>query len=194
MLTRRPAECGVSLVELVIALSIGAFLILAGAPNFREWIQNTQIRNAAESIQNGLAAARAEAVRRNSAVRFQLTTTLTNTCELSAAGANWVVSLADPAGKCATPASDTVEPRIIQVSSSTESYANASVAAGQSVFTFNGWGMLTTPAASINVSNPTGGACVTSSGKMRCLRITVSSTGQVRMCDPARSSSDPEGC
>lgn len=185
---------GASLVELVVALAVGALLVVMAAPNYREWIQNSQIRTLAEGIQGGLQLARAEAVRRNAAVRFQFTDTLTNSCSVSASGNNWVISLADPTGKCATAPSDTVDPYIIQSGYAGEGSANTVVAAGQARITFNGWGRPTS-GVSIDISNPTGGTCVAASGKMRCLRVTVSADGQVRLCDPAVSAAtDPYVC
>jgi type IV fimbrial biogenesis protein FimT len=203
------SQYGVSLIELLLGVVIFGILIAAGAPSFNAWIQSTQIRTATESVQNGLQLARAEAVRHNAQVRFQLTTTADNTCALSTTSSNWVVSFDDPSGKCANahlndafPVSDTTKnpaPRIIQLRSQAEGSSNAVVAAGQSTITFNGLGRRVTPSpaagtVNIDITNPTGGACA-STGPMRCLRVTISIGGQVRMCDPAlSSSSDPQGC
>ena len=189
---------GATLVELMIGLTIVALLMAMGAPSFFTWIQNSQIRTSAEAIQNGLYLARGEAVRRNTTTRFQMTTTLDSSCALSASGTNWVVSLDDPSGACDSAASDTVLPRIIQVRPAAEGTANAVVAAGQSTIIFNGLGRVTpVPAGNIDIdiTNPTGGACATSTTTgMRCLRVRVSTGGQIRMCDPLAASTDPRGC
>ena len=66
-------QAGVSLVELLIGIAILAILISFGISSYRSWIQNSQIRNSAESVVNGLQLARAEALRRNAYVRFNLT-------------------------------------------------------------------------------------------------------------------------
>lgn len=98
-------ERGVTLVELMIGLAVLALLMMSGAPAFSDWIRNTRIRSATESILSGIQYARSEAVRRNTAVRFQLTDTLDNACKLSSAGRNWVVNAErseDPKGKCDT--------------------------------------------------------------------------------------------
>lgn len=192
MLTLRQA--GVSLIELMIGLAILAVLLAMAAPNFSAWIQNTQIRTVAETIQNGLQLARTEAVRRNTQVRFQLTTTTDNSCALSTANNNWVVSLDDPSGKCASAPSDTVAPRIIQVRPAAEGGVKAVVAADRSALVYNGWGQVPAGSANINITNPSGGACAITSGPMHCLRVVVTTGGQVRMCDPARASTDPQGC
>jgi type IV fimbrial biogenesis protein FimT len=155
-------------------------------------------------MQAGLQLARAEALKRNTTVRFQLVDTLTSACALSATGRNWVVSLADTNGLCNLDASETTAPQIIQKRSSAEGSPNAVVTAtgGSSVW-FNGLGRTvqppTAPAAltQINITNPINGACKTSAGSepMRCLRITVNAGGTVRMCDPAvDDATDPRKC
>lgn len=189
---------GATLVELMIGLAIVALLFAMGAPSFFTWIQNSQIRTSAEAIQNGLYLARAEAVRRNTTTRFQLTTTLNSSCALSVSGTSWVVSLDDPSGACDSAASDTVAPRIIQTRAGTEGTTNAVVVAAQSSIAFNGLGRVTpVPVGNIDIdiSNPAGGACATASAAgMRCLRVRVAAGGQIRMCDPILASTDPQGC
>ena len=68
----RRAQAGVSLVELMIGLAIIGFLLFLGVPQFSNFLQNTQIRNAAETTLAGLTLARAEAVRRNAPVRTSM--------------------------------------------------------------------------------------------------------------------------
>ena len=187
-----------TMVEVMIGLAIVCLLFALGTPAFFSWIQNSQIRTSAESIQNGLHLARAEAVRRNTSVRFQLTSTMTAACALSTSGGNWVVSQDSPAGACDTTPSDTVAPRIIQTRSTAEGSPNVAVAAGQSAIVFNGLGRVTpVPAGNIDidVTNPVGGACATAgTDGMRCLRIRVSTGGQIRMCNPILAATDPQGC
>lgn len=186
-------QAGMTLIELMIGIVLLAILLALGAPTFFRWTQNSQIRNAAEAIQNGLMLARSEAVRRNTTVRFQLVTTTTAACALSPTGANWVVSLDDPANSCADAPSDTTAPRIIQVRAAAEGSRNAAVNGnGVSLVTFNGMGQASV-AATISVTNPTGGTCA-AAGPMRCMRVTVATGGQIRMCDPARATTDPQGC
>lgn len=183
------------MIELMVTVIIVGILAAVGAPALTSWLQNAQIRTAAEAIQNGLQLARAEAVHRNSLVRFQLVDFLTNACALSTTSSNWVVSQDDPTGTCASAPSDTTPPRIIQMRSSAEGSRNAVVAADQSTLIFNGLGRATNVAGTvnINVSNPTGGAC-TPAGPMRCLNVTVTTGGQIRMCNPALPSTNPQGC
>jgi len=199
MLIRHPAARGFTLIELMITLAVLGMLIMIALPNMGTWLQNTQIRTSAEAMQAGLQLARAEALKRNTAVRFQLVNSLTSSCALTTSGRNWVVSLADPSGLCNMDASDTVAPQIIQKRSSAEGSPNAVVTAtGGSSVVFNGLGR---PAAGslteINVTNPNNGACKTAAGNepMRCLRIAVNAGGAVRMCDPAvDDATDPRKC
>lgn len=72
MTSRRSLE-GLSLIEMLVVVAIVAILAATGIPSFNEWIQNTQIRTAAESIASGLQTARAEAIRRSTPVEFTLT-------------------------------------------------------------------------------------------------------------------------
>ncbi len=210
MLTRRPGALeGFTLIEVMIAMAVMAIALALGLPNVSVWIQNTQLKTAAEGVVSGLQLARAEALRRNARVRFQLVTTVDAGCALLAAGAtagaNWVVSLAadpsglaaDPSGKCDRAPSDAVDPFILQKKSGTEGSINATLAAASGLAVFNGLGRLTTGTtggvanlSQINVRNPTGGACqppfgTAGGGPMRCLSILVSPGGEVRMCDPA---------
>ncbi|MCK9389927.1 MAG: GspH/FimT family pseudopilin, partial [Sulfuritalea sp.] len=90
-----------SLVELAIGLLIVGTLLALAAPSYTGWIQNTKIRTTAEAILNGLQLARAEAVRRNTQIRFQLTDTIAAGCAISSSGANWIVSFDDPTNLCA---------------------------------------------------------------------------------------------
>jgi type IV fimbrial biogenesis protein FimT len=191
----------------MIALSILGILIMMALPNLVTWIQNTQIRTAAEGMHAGLTLARSEALRRNTVVRFQLVDTLTSGCGYSVAGTNWVVSLADATGACDVDPSETVAPQIIQKRSGNEGSSSAQIlATGGQAVQFNGLGrvMLTSGGAAlpspinrIDITNPGGGACKTSTGNepMRCLRITITTGGQIRMCDPAvTDNTDPRFC
>lgn len=202
MLNFRPgAASGFSLIELMLTLVVLGMLIMIALPNMGTWIQNTQIRTAAEGMQAGLQLARAEALKRNTTVRFQLVDTLTSACALSATGRNWVVSLADTSALCDADASETAAPQIIQKRSSAEGSPNATVTAtGGSSVLFNGLGRAAAGSFTvIDITNPGNGACKTLAGNepMRCLRIAVNAGGTVRMCDPAvdpADVTDPRRC
>jgi len=202
---------GVTLVEMIIAMAIMGVLLSLALPSFSEWMRNAKIRTVTDSIQNGLQLARAEAVRRNTMVRFQLVDAADNTCALSTTGPHWVVSLDNVAGKCAAAASETADPRIVQLKSHAEggnsntvlAAALAGGGAAQSSIAFDGLGRVTPlPSADIqvNVSNDTPGFSCLSAGetggrfKNRCLRIVVTAGGQIRMCDPALPAGNAQAC
>ena len=191
------SQRGVSLIEMMIGLAIVALVMFVGVPAFSGFLQNTKIRNAAETTMSGITLARAEALRRNQTVRFQLVSTLTSACALSATGMNWIVSLADPTAKCEVVPSETTAPQTIQKKSAGEGTQQITVAtAGGSLITFNGLGRVTGAAITqLDFSNSTG-TCETAGGTMRCLRITVSPGGQVKLCDPKvdPAGTDPRRC
>jgi type IV fimbrial biogenesis protein FimT len=197
MLIMPAKRMGFTLIEVAITLVVLALVLMLGLPNLNTWVQNMQIRAAAESIHGGLQLARAEALRRNAAVRFQLVDTVGSDCALAAGGTNWIVSLADPTDACDVDPSETAAPFIMQKRSGAEGSPNAAVTAtGGSTVAFNGLGRVTGAAITqIDITNPGGGACQTAAGPMRCLRITVANGGQVRMCDPAvTDNTDPRFC
>ncbi|MDH5210813.1 MAG: GspH/FimT family pseudopilin [Betaproteobacteria bacterium] len=187
---------GFTLIELLITVAVLGIVLMLGLPNLSAWVQNTQIRNSAEAMVAGLQLARAEALRRNRPVRFNLVDTLDASCNVAANGRNWVVSMADPTSLCHEEASETVDPFILQKRSGEEGSQNAVVTAATAGVTFNGLGSAL-GAMQINISNPSGGACRTPAGSepMRCLQVVVSASGSVRMCDPAvTEDGDPRKC
>ena len=192
--TPRPRARGFTLVELLVVVTVIGLVMMLGLPNISAWLQNTQIRNAAEATVAGLQIARGEALRRNRQVSFNLVDSLSAGCNLAANGKNWVVSLADPTGKCDVDASDTLDPFIVQKRSGDDGSPNVTINSSASTVTFGGLGAAL-GAVQIAVANPAGGACQSAAGPMRCLQINVSASGSVRMCDPAVSdAADPRKC
>ena len=193
----RAAAAGFSLLELMITLAVLGIVMMVGLPNVSAWIQNTQLKTAAESVVSGLQLTRAEALRRNVSVRFSLVDSVANGCALSVTGTSWVVSVSDPTGACGADPSD-VAPQIVQKKSGAEGTPNATLAGvGGTTALFNGLGRLVGVGnlTQVNVSNPTGGACMSAGGPMRCLAIMIGNGGQVRMCDPSvADAADPRVC
>jgi len=196
------AQRGLTLVELLVTLSMLAFLMLAGMPSLGSWMRNTQIRTAAESLQNGLAKARNEALRRNQRAIFSLVnSTSASNCALSATSANWIVSLQSPADNCDEANSQTTAPMILERWGSSEASSSITLQvkdetcasnATTTQVVYNGYGRLDTAAATpmrCIVIGHSGG-----SGN-RTLRLNISLSGQVRMCDPAVTDAyDPRKC
>lgn len=172
-------QAGFTLIELLIGIVIIGILLARGVPSFRDWIQNSQIRNAAEAIFNGLQLTKAEAVRLNAPVQFVLGT-----------GSSWTVGCVTPNTNDANGDGTEDCPTTIQSRSGAEGSSNAVVAATQNSISFDGLGRVTpVPAGDLTftVTNPTGGTCTAVAGNMRCLNVVVSTGGLIRMCDPAFS-------
>lgn len=186
---------GFSLVELMVSIVVLAIMASIAVPSFQSWLQNTQIRNAAESVTNGLQLARAQAVSLNANVRFQLTSNLLATCALSSASTSWVVSIDSPVGSCNSAPSNTVAPRLIQSRAASEGSKNVTITvtpANASTVTFNNFGLV--------VANTDGSASftqvdLTAVGGSLPLRVTIGTGGNARMCDPNKTpGSSPAAC
>jgi len=176
----RHNQRGFSLIELIVGMVVIAILVSAGAPNLMTWIQNTQLRTAAETLSAGVQLARAEAVRRNTSVFFSLSGTAN-------VDSSWTVGCTVPSGvDC---------PATIQSRAGTEGTSRAVVNANLASVTFTGLGRASIAAPmAISITNPTGGTCQPT-GPMRCLDVRVSQGGQILMCNPAfQRSTNPQGC
>ncbi|HZQ75404.1 MAG TPA: GspH/FimT family pseudopilin [Burkholderiales bacterium] len=186
---------GFSLIETAIAITILAFLMVMGLPAYNTFINNSRIRATAEGFYTGLQSARASAVQRNAQVQFILTTddighagVDPNTTNLSTSALNYIVRTPDPA----------VPGNYVLLNSKPAAEGTGSVALASTVstVTFTPLGATTLgAAATLQFTNPAGGACAASSGPMRCLNVVVSIGGQIKMCDPAISAaSDTRKC
>ncbi|GAB3263153.1 pilus assembly FimT family protein [Chitinimonas naiadis] len=207
--TRRSAA-GFSLLELMVVVVIIGVLTAIGVPSYRTWVENSKIRTLTDSLQDGLRYARAEAIRRNTPVRFQLTSTLNASCALGSTSTNWVVSLANPAGLCDVAVSDTTAPRTLkkslvqQTNGATSNLSMVSVLANGTpaaatattinTITFNPYGRVNEQVQAgvwMTISNST-----LTSTDLHPLRITVTQNGQIRRCDPSTTlaTDDPRRC
>lgn len=186
---------GFSLIELMVTLAVLGALLLAVTPLVRDWMFDTEIRNAAESISTGLSKARAEAVRRNEPVLFSLVSNdspglLDNNCALSSTSASWVVSLDNPAGHCADDLDTSKGQRLIARHARGDGASGVTVevrdatcesATSQAQVLFNGFGRAAlepAPIRCIVVRHP-------GSSTTRTLHVVLNSGGTVRTCDPA---------
>ncbi len=194
---------GLTLIELLVALSILGLLMVMAAPGLSEWLANARLRNAAEALSASLQAAKGEAVARNARVRFQLTDTLGNDCSVNTAGPHWVVNLDPDANaaavedRCGAALSDTAAPRLLSRHDGRESGSATVIEASAGTLVFNGLGRLTpVPAGDISfdVRTPDDGDCVANGGGRTCLRVLVSAVGQVRTCNPAVAAPHPGAC
>jgi type IV fimbrial biogenesis protein FimT len=190
---------GVSLIEVVVVVALLGILLAAVLPGIGSWMKSLKVRNAAESVRNGLERARTEALKRNQNVTFWLVSdaakTLSNACVLSSASASWVVSIADPTGKCDEEVSTTTAPMLVEKYSAAEGAVGVQVGttgangATPSSIAFNGFGQVVqtgSPVQTIDFSLSSEGA--------RALRVVIAPGGAVRMCDPAVAEGDSRSC
>lgn len=87
--TRRGANGGFTLIELMVTLAVGAILLAVAVPSFRTFVQNAQVNNAADGFLAAIQRARSEAITRGDAVLLCRTADPTsNTCGTSS-GEDW---------------------------------------------------------------------------------------------------------
>lgn len=177
---------GFSLIELMIAIAIFGIVVGLGMPSYRVWIQNTRIRTAAESIQNGLQVARAEAIKRNARVQFAF-----GVGSAWTVGCNPVVPDNDGDGIDDCPA--VIQSRSVSEGSSADITVVTVPAASNSV-EFNNFG--TVNAAPVPFTQVDVDSTVLPAADSRNLRITLGVGGNARMCDPEPSLplTDPRRC
>lgn len=172
---------GFSLVELLVVIAIFGILASFAIPSYQAWIQNSMTRTAAESIQTGIQIARAEAVKRNASVQF----------DLRGADSAWTVCVRpSPAGACPSPDNaTTVQSRGVKEGSSTNVDVETT-AAGP--YVFSPFGVITSPAGPVTFDIKNG---TLASADKRDLRVVIGVGGSVRMCDPLVSTTtDPRKC
>ena len=191
----RRAQRGMSMIEIFIALAIVGLVIGFAGPSAMTWIQNTQIRNAADSVLNGAQLARLEALKRNVAVSFELTDTNSTA---------WRVCLYDVIGNACLAGPLIAEKGAGEGGENARLGADLNVgdtatalAPGANVpgsITFDPFGRLAATAPvnlrRIDVRNQR-----LSSTDERRLVVTVSMGGQLRLCDPRLVlANNPMGC
>lgn len=167
---------------MMVVVVIIAIATTLGIPSYRAWMQNTQIYNAAESAQNGLQKAKAEAVRQNRNVEFALATTTPP---------SWQIQL---------PASTVIE---ASTSEGAKKVTATATPNGATTITFGSLGGTAANAPVAGVVPPSltqiDFTSVYSSMQLsgiRPLRVTIGLGGITRMCDPDPTliSSDPRRC
>lgn len=192
---------GFNLIELMVVIAILGLLLAAGLPIVSEGIRDSRLRSAAESLVTGLRVAQSEALKRNTVFRFQLVTSLTSGCALNVNGPVWIASAENATGKCDVSDYET-SPFPIRRDGTLSAGDVTVTADGNGAVCFTGIGRPTTGPAGCNAAlaemidiKPASGTCLADGGDARCLRVLVSATGTIRMCDPAvTSAQDPRIC
>jgi type IV fimbrial biogenesis protein FimT len=189
---------GFSLIELIFTLVLFGILFSLALPSFSTWIRNNQVRTVADMLQNGLRVAQNEAVRRNRLVVFSFTNAQPGLGSLASAnGKNWSVQYVPQ------PIDSPVAPEpFLHGGSLNEASSSAQVTSdgGIPAICFNAYGRLV--AATTSATGIPGASClasparfdITLTGADRPLRVTIDLGGRVRLCDPNRPTTAPDGC
>jgi type IV fimbrial biogenesis protein FimT len=195
---------GFTLIELMVVVAVFVMLLMAAMPSMGAWVVDARIRSTAESLQNGLRLAQAEALRRNRRSAFVLTSATPALGATPVAnGGNWFA-------------------RTLLLSGSDESDDASDDAAAPERFIDGG----RFAASSVNITGPAllcfgplgrqidldaqasglGSPCEAADPRVyvvsstvqgtRTLQVQVNASGRVRMCDPARKliEGQPDGC
>lgn len=173
----KPISRGFSILELMVVVVVIGVLTAVAVPSFQTYLQNLQIRSAAEAIVAGLQIAKSEAIRRNVNVLLTMDT-----------GTTWRITLVSDGS-------------LLQVRDSSEGSANVSSTLfpdGAYAVTFNGMGRIVLPEnadgslalTQIDLDNP----MIPVATDRRLLRIVIPPGGAVRMCDKQVVAPDPRAC
>lgn len=198
----RRASAGFTLVELVVTVTIFSILLAATVPSMSVWVRNSRVRAVADTLQNGLRLAQAEALRRSRQTVFSLTNSSTpqNGYTAVANGTYWAITTV-PAMLDGSEVAQFVSSGIL-------STGGAAVAiTGPAQICFNSAGRLvanpnppiaggacTVPATGINSSaQPMLSYAVTAPGADHPLQVEIALGGQVRLCDPSQALTGPGG-
>ena len=196
MLIGPARERGFSLIEILITLAIIAMVMGLAGPSALVWIQNLQLRNAADAVLGGMQTARLEALKRNTNVAFELTdpsSTAWHVCLFDAVADACQAGQPDLASRGASEGSPNAKVGV------ETTFTNTNIPLGPgvnvpSLVAFDSFGRVSTLSpfniARVDVRNPT-----LSAADERRLSILVAAAGEIRMCDPQLAkATNPQGC
>lgn len=172
---------GFTLTEVAVALVIVGVLAATGIPSFMAWLQNLQIRTAAENIRSGLQKARAEAIRRNTLIEF----TLDNPA--ATGGTGWTIKAPN------APAAE----QTIETAPSSEGTRNVvlTLLPGDAIgTTFNGFGRLASTASDpllcVRLTN-----ALLDTADTHEFAVAIVDGSEIKLCDPQITDpKDPRTC
>jgi type IV fimbrial biogenesis protein FimT len=164
---------GFSLIEVMVVVAIFGIVFSVGSSSYKAWIENSKIRNAAESMLNGIQKARNFAVQNNTQVEFRI-----------GANTDWTICNSTVAPTC--PAA--IDSRTTAEGSSTSvSVTNT----GGTTVIFSNLGTRISGFTRLDFTT----SALSNAADIRALAILVKPGGAARLCDPALNVSVPSmGC
>jgi len=151
---RRGRQAGLTLVELMVGLAIAAILLMAAAPSFTDYIQNSRLRESGNMVYVQTLLAQSEAIKRNNTVRLS-----------TSVGVVQVLDMSDPAN-----------PVLLRESRTADGVSTGSAA----VIDFGPEGRPTDVADHSVDLSMSGVSC---SSQVRCPGLRVDAGGGVRLCN-----------
>ena len=166
-------QSGLTIIEMMIGIAIVAVIMVQAVPSMNGYFRDSAIRRVADEMRMGVQLAKSEAIRRNDVVQFVPAATGWSVQAVPAGGGNIVINSRTAQG----------------------SEAQVNAAASAANVSFNGRGRANMVGMfTVNITNPTAGGCQDAGGIVRCLSLTVSRSGQIRLCDPVLAAADPRSC
>jgi type IV fimbrial biogenesis protein FimT len=192
----RSGQRGFSLIELVIAITIVALLLLVAVPALQSWVSDARVRTAAESFQNAVRLAQSEAIKRSRTAVVMLTdSTPSIDAKPTKNGKKWVVRLLDRS------TTDDDEESLFVRGGGEASSGDVTVGGDIALICFSALGQqtdLTGAANGLAVDCDKSDSTAVSFSRLggRTLKVLVNLGGKVRMCDAEKTFSDsqPDGC
>ncbi|MDR0770300.1 MAG: GspH/FimT family pseudopilin [Burkholderiales bacterium] len=195
MVIQRTTAKGFSLIELISVVALlGLFLTMA-TPSIQGYLENTRVRNVAESIEAGMQKARSHAVNKNTPTEIVIDTRagtwVINELRMDSTATPPIVTVAQPGVETFTWGAGGHNWASVATTARPQNALNSR---GQTTVTFDGIGRLLHSNVT-TATNPPNNITVTSSlAGTRRLQVDVLMTGGVRMCDLDLPATDTKSC
>lgn len=163
---------GFTLIELVITVAVLAVILVSVAPGIAEYMTDFRVRVVTDQFREGLMRAKMEAIKRNTRVDFVPD------------GTGWKVEI---------PAVGETPAQTITARKALDSEAKLTITPTLDRVGFNGAGWTSGGVDFRADVTRAGGTCKADAGTVRCLRVTVTGAGSIRVCDAAVSGT-VQGC